>query len=99
MDIYRMDIYRKLFRRIDATTLRDTAVARVTPADLRTFLDDEHLTDRGNVVQLFAKVFNAAVDEGITLVQPEPGLIPNGRASPSSSATGRRPRARSRSRN
>ena len=71
-----MDIYRKLFRRIDATTLRDTAVARVTPADLRTFLDDEHLTDRGNVVQLFAKVFNAAADEGITLVQPEPRAHP-----------------------
>lgn len=64
------DIYRKVLRKIHGTKLGQTQVGKVTPTDLREFLNNELKSDRRNVSQFLAKLFNAAVREGIINVSP-----------------------------
>jgi integrase len=63
------DVYRKSLRKIAGTDLGDTPIARVTPAQVREFVNGLKV-ERRNVTQFLAKVFNAAVDEGIIQVSP-----------------------------
>ena len=56
------DIYRNALRKIDGTVLGEKALNRVTPSDVREFMN-ALMSDRRNVHQFIAKVFNAAVNE------------------------------------
>jgi len=63
------DIYRNALRKIDDSVLGETPLDKVTPSDMREFMN-VLTSDRRNVHQFLAKVFNAAVNDDFIVASP-----------------------------
>jgi integrase len=63
------DVYGKALGKVEGTDLGNTPIARVTPAQVREFVNGLKV-ERRNVTQFLGKLFNSAVEEGLITVSP-----------------------------